>query len=120
MLQLKELSETTPASLLPNWDRAIITLALLAKNNGAGINYFAVCSYLGALPESMVAGLCVNNIMVLFYFPLASLLASVYQDCDNDDNDPNPCGGEDGADQEDGVDIVDGGEGKCDDPSSLI
>ena len=118
MRQLKELSRTTPASSLPNRDGAIIASALLAKNIGGGINYVAVCSCLGASPESVAAGLCVDNVMALFYFPLASLLASRYRDCDDDDDDPDPGGGEDGADQEDGVDVVIGGEGECDDPSS--
>jgi hypothetical protein len=55
-----------------------------------------VCSCLGALPESVVPGLCVNYVMALFYFLLVSLLAFVYQDCDDDDNNPNPGSGENG------------------------
>ncbi len=92
------MKELTPALLLPNRDRAIIVLALLPKNTGGGINYIAVCSCLDASPKSVMAGLCINNVMVLFYFLLASLLASGYQDCDNNDDDPDPGGGEDGAD----------------------
>jgi hypothetical protein len=68
-------------------DGPIIASALLAKNIGGGINYVAVCACLGASPESVAAGLCVDNVMALIYFPLVSLLASRYGDCDDDDDD---------------------------------
>ena len=92
-------------SALPHrGDGAIIASALLAKNIGGGINYVAVCSCLGASPESVAAGLCVDNVMALIYFPLVSLLASKYGDCDDDDFDPDSDpDGRDGANRDDGV-----------------
>lgn len=105
-------------SSLPNGDGAIIASALLAKNIGGGINYVAVCACLGASSESVAAGLCVDNVMALLYFPLVSLLASRYRDCDDDDDDDDvdheSGGGEDGADRDDGVGV----EGEGDDPPS--
>ena len=105
-------------SSLPSGDGAIIASALLAKNIGGGINYVAVCACLGASTESVAAGLCVDNVMALLYFPLVSLLASRYRDCDDDDDDddddPVPSGGGDGVDRDDGVSV----EGEGDDPSS--
>jgi hypothetical protein len=68
---------------LPNGDGIKIAAALLAKNIGGGINYMAVCSCLGAAPESVAAGLCVDNVMSLLYFPLTSVLASKYDDTDD-------------------------------------
>ena len=68
---------------LPNGDGIKIASALLAKNIGGGINYMAVCSCLGAAPESIAAGLCVDNVMALAYFPLSSVLASKFNDVDD-------------------------------------
>lgn len=79
-----------PRALLasvPNQDGLKIAAALLAKNIGGGINYMAVCSCLNAGPESVAAGLCVDNVMALVYFPLVSLLASKYNDVVDADND---------------------------------
>ena len=70
---------------LPNGDGIKIASALLAKNIGGGINYMAVCSCLGAAPESIAAGLCVDNVMALAYFPLTSVLASKFEDVSDDD-----------------------------------
>ena len=72
---------------VPNQDGLKIAAALLAKNIGGGINYMAVCSCLNASPESIAAGLCVDNVMALVYFPLVSVLASKYKDVvdENDD-----------------------------------
>eukprot|EP00986_Skeletonema_menzelii_P003759 scaffold1202_cov149-Skeletonema_menzelii.AAC.4 len=80
---------TIPRALLmsvPNQDGLKIAAALLAKNIGGGINYMAVCSCLNASPESIAAGLCVDNVMALVYFPLVSVLASKYKDVVDDDN----------------------------------
>lgn len=77
-----------PQALLtcvPNHDGFKIAAALLAKNIGGGINYMAVCACLNANPESVAAGLCVDNVMALVYFPLVSLLASKYKDVDDND-----------------------------------
>lgn len=72
-------------SSLPNGDGAKIASALLAKNIGGSINYMAVCSCLGAAPESIAAGLCVDNVMALLYFPFTSVLASRFKDVDDGD-----------------------------------
>ncbi|KAL3765875.1 hypothetical protein ACHAW5_002108 [Stephanodiscus triporus] len=102
-------------SLTHRRDGAIIASALLAKNIGGGINYVAVCSCLGASSESVAAGLCVDNVMALFYFPLVSLLASKYGDCDDDDDDYDPDDDDVEVDHRD--DGVGEGEGEGDDPS---
>ena len=60
-----------------------IAAALLAKNIGGGINYIAVCQTLGASPMSIAAGLCVDNIFALVYFPITSYLASGRVDVDD-------------------------------------
>jgi uncharacterized membrane protein len=53
-----------------------LAAALLAKNIGGGINYVAVCQTLQVSPSSVAAGLCVDNIMALIYFPLTSIMAA--------------------------------------------
>ena len=70
---------------LPNQDGIKIAAALLAKNIGGGLNYMAVCSCLNASTESIAAGLCVDNVMALVYFPVTSMLASKYSDLDDGD-----------------------------------
>lgn len=57
-------------------DGLVIAAALLAKNIGGGINYVAVCRSLNASPTAIAAGLCVDNIFALIYFPVTSILAS--------------------------------------------
>jgi uncharacterized membrane protein len=57
-------------------DGLVVAAALMAKNIGGGINYVAVCQSLSASPEAFAAGLCVDNIFGLIYFPLSSALAS--------------------------------------------
>jgi uncharacterized membrane protein len=57
-------------------DGLVIAAALLAKNVGGGINYVAVCRSLNASPTAVAAGLCVDNIFALVYFPITSALAS--------------------------------------------
>jgi uncharacterized membrane protein len=57
-------------------DGLAIAAALLAKNVGGGINYVAVCRSLSASPTAVAAGLCVDNIFALVYFPITSALAS--------------------------------------------
>ncbi|GKZ00653.1 hypothetical protein MPSEU_001017500 [Mayamaea pseudoterrestris] len=56
-------------------DGLAIAAALLAKNIGGGINYIAVCKSLNASPSAVAAGLCVDNIFALLYFPVTSALA---------------------------------------------
>lgn len=53
-----------------------IAAALMAKNVGGGINYIAVCKSLSVTPNAIAAGLCVDNIFALLYFPATSALAS--------------------------------------------
>ena len=53
-----------------------IAAALMAKNVGGGLNYIAVCRSLSASPNAIAAGLCVDNIFALLYFPATSALAS--------------------------------------------
>eukprot|EP00957_Ditylum_brightwellii_P201445 15325682-Ditylum_brightwellii.AAC.1 len=53
-----------------------IAAALMAKNVGGGVNYIAVCNSLQASPNAVAAGLCVDNIFALIYFPIVSALAS--------------------------------------------
>ena len=65
---------------LPDGDGIKIAAALLAKNIGGGLNYVAVCGCLGAGAESVAAGLCVDNIAALVYFPVTSVLASRHGD----------------------------------------
>jgi uncharacterized membrane protein len=57
-------------------DGLAIAAALLAKNVGGGINYLAVCRSLNASPNAVAAGLCVDNIFALLYFPATSILAN--------------------------------------------
>ena len=63
-----------------------LAAALMAKNIGGGINYIAVCQTLQVSPTSIAAGLCVDNIMALLYFPMTSVLASGRPDVALDDN----------------------------------
>jgi uncharacterized membrane protein len=63
-------------SALGGGDGLIIAAALMAKNIGGGLNYMAVCSSLQASPTAIAAGLCVDNIFALIYFPITSILAS--------------------------------------------
>jgi uncharacterized membrane protein len=53
-----------------------IAAALMAKNVGGGLNYIAVCRSLNASNNAIAAGLCVDNIFALLYFPITSALAS--------------------------------------------
>jgi uncharacterized membrane protein len=57
-------------------DGLAIAAALLAKNVGGGINYIAVCRSLNASPTAVAAGLCVDNIFALIYFPMTSIMAN--------------------------------------------
>lgn len=72
--------QRTLVAALPHGDGLKIAAALLAKNIGGGINYMAVCACLRVAPESVAAGLCVDNVMALVYFPLVSVLASRHGD----------------------------------------
>lgn len=64
-------------------DGLIVAAALMAKNVGGGINYVAVCRSLSASPEAFAAGLCVDNIFGLIYFPISSALASGRNDLED-------------------------------------
>jgi uncharacterized membrane protein len=57
-------------------DGLIIAAALMAKNIGGGINYIAVCRCLSASPTAVAAGLCVDNIFALLYFPATNALGA--------------------------------------------
>lgn len=57
-------------------DGLVIAASLMAKNIGGGLNYMAVCSSLQASPTAVAAGLCVDNIFALLYFPVTSMIAS--------------------------------------------
>ena len=61
-------------------DGLILAAALMAKNVGGGINYVAVCRSLNASPTAVAAGLCIDNIFALVYFPGTSVLSSRYAD----------------------------------------
>lgn len=67
-------------------DGLIIAAALMAKNIGGGINYVAVCRSLNASPAAVAAGLCVDNLFALVYFPVTSALASGRPDVITSDN----------------------------------
>lgn len=58
------------------YDGIIIASALLAKNIGGGINYIAICQTFHASTNAIAAGLCIDNIFALIYFPLSSYIAS--------------------------------------------
>ncbi len=79
-ISLPYVKNTLQSSLGGGHDGLIIASALLSKNIGGGINYMAVCACLGASSESIAAGLCVDNVMALAYFPFASYLSSRYGD----------------------------------------
>lgn len=79
-------------------DGLVIAAALLAKNVGGGINYLAVCRSLNASPMAVAAGICVDNLFALVYFPVTSALAHGRPDvrteaemkaASNDDEDVN-------------------------------
>ena len=54
-----------------------VAAALLAKNIGGGINFIAVSETLGVSPAVVAAGLTIDNIGALFYFPAVSYLANL-------------------------------------------
>ena len=57
-----------------------IAAALLAKNIGGGVNYIAVARSLNASASAVAAGLCVDNLFALIYFPVTSALARGRED----------------------------------------
>jgi uncharacterized membrane protein len=57
-------------------DGLSIAAALMAKNIGGGINYIAVCQALSASPQAVAAGLCIDNIFALIYFPATSAIGA--------------------------------------------
>ena len=60
-----------------------IAAALMAKNIGGGLNYVAVCRSLNASRGAVAAGLCVDNIFALVYFPITSAISSGKPDVSN-------------------------------------
>ncbi|CAJ1934192.1 unnamed protein product [Cylindrotheca closterium] len=68
-------------------DGLIIAAALLAKNVGGGLNYVAVTQALNASPNAVAAGLCVDNIFALVYFPITNALSSGLPDLESDSTD---------------------------------
>ena len=68
-------------------DGLIVAAALMAKNIGGGINYVAVCRSLSASPEAFAAGLCVDNIFGLLYFPISSALSADREDVTPEEKD---------------------------------
>ena len=61
----------------------------MAKNVGGGLNYVAVCRSLDASANAIAAGLCVDNIFALIYFPVTSALAAGREDVSSDMIDGN-------------------------------
>lgn len=57
-----------------------LAAALLAKNIGGGINFVAVAATTGVSSSALAAGLAVDNIFGLLYFPLVNFLGSRYSD----------------------------------------
>jgi uncharacterized membrane protein len=57
----------------------------MAKNIGGGINYIAVCRCLSATPEAVAAGLVVDNLFALIYFPVSSALSAGKPDVNQSD-----------------------------------
>ena len=53
-----------------------LAAALLAKNIGGGINYIAVATATGLGPQAVAAGLVVDNIFGLMYFPAVAAMAA--------------------------------------------
>lgn len=73
-------------------DGLVIAAALLAKNVGGGINCIAVCRSFNANPTAVAAGLCVDNLFALVYFPVTSALASGRPDVVETTDDTNGVG----------------------------
>ncbi|KAG7339090.1 putative integral membrane protein [Nitzschia inconspicua] len=61
-------------------DGLAIAAALMSKNIGGGINYIAVCRALDASPQAIAAGLCIDNLAALVYFPMTNALGSGQSD----------------------------------------
>ncbi len=76
----KVVGDAMVASALGSHNGLAIAAALLAKNIGGGINYVAVCAALQASPEAIAAGLCIDNIGALVYFPISNILSRKYPD----------------------------------------
>jgi uncharacterized membrane protein len=70
-------------------DGLIIAAALMAKNIGGGINYIAVCRCLSASPQAVAAGLCIDNIFALLYFPATSAMGSGLPDVGESEEEEN-------------------------------
>lgn len=60
-----------------------IAAALMAKNVGGGVNYVAVCKALDVNAATIAAGLCVDNIFALLYFPITSAIAATRPDIED-------------------------------------
>jgi uncharacterized membrane protein len=57
-----------------------VAAALTAKNIGGGLNFFAVTNALGLSPATVGAGLAVDNLLGLCYFPFVSWLGAPYDE----------------------------------------
>ena len=57
-----------------------VASALTAKNIGGGLNFFAVTNAVGLSPATVGAGLAVDNLLGLCYFPFVSWLAAPYSE----------------------------------------
>jgi hypothetical protein len=60
--------------LSSNGDGWKVASALVAKNIGGGMNYVAVCNTLHVTPAAFAAGIAVDNVFAVLYFPLTSWL----------------------------------------------
>ncbi|KAK3287521.1 hypothetical protein CYMTET_4967 [Cymbomonas tetramitiformis] len=67
--------------------------ALIAKNVGGGMNYIAVSSTLGVTPVMVAAGITVDNVFALLYFPLVSWLGDLRQPSSAHDEGDEAAGG---------------------------
>lgn len=59
-----------------------VAAALTAKNIGGGLNFFAVTNALSLSPATLGAGLAVDNLLGLLYFPFISWLGTPYDESD--------------------------------------
>mmetsp|Transcript_26001 Transcript_26001/g.49392 ORF Transcript_26001/g.49392 Transcript_26001/m.49392 type:complete len:510 (+) Transcript_26001:403-1932(+) len=68
------LASSMTGSIEDGWK---VAAALLAKNIGGGINYIAVATTLDVSPKVIAAGITVDNLYALVYFPLVGWLGNM-------------------------------------------
>lgn len=78
-----------------------IAAALMAKNIGGGLNYVAVSRSLESSANAVAAGLCVDNIFALIYFPVTSALSAGRADVEEMEE-SNKTNGSSNNDEKDG------------------